>query len=99
MSHRTDSSGWQIATAVQALPAVIIICGLWFTPNSPRWLVFNDRDDEALAVLKKVRRRQDVDNRRPELEIAAMRQENQVGKREKGSWSDLFKGNNRRRTG
>ncbi|KAI8240710.1 Sugar transport protein 9 [Colletotrichum sp. SAR 10_99] len=81
MSRRTDSSGWQIATAIQALPAVLIMCGLWFTPNSPRWLVFNDRSDEAIAVLRKVRRQEDVDNGRPEMEIAAMRDEGQIGKR------------------
>lgn len=99
MSRRTDSSGWQIATAIQALPAVLIMCGLWFTPNSPRWLVFNDRSDEAIAVLRKVRRQEDVDNGRPEMVIAAMREEGQIGKREKGPWRDLFSEKNRRRTG
>ncbi|CAI0643568.1 unnamed protein product, partial [Colletotrichum noveboracense] len=99
MSRRTDSSGWQIATAIQALPAVLIMCGLWFTPNSPRWLVFNDRSDEAITVLRKVRRQEDVDNGRPEMEIAAMRDEGQIGKREKGPWRDLFSEKNKRRTG
>lgn len=99
MSHRTDSSGWQIATAIQAVPAVIIVCGLWLTPNSPRWLVFNDRTDEALAVLRKVRRKEDVDNGRPEMEVAAMGEESQVGRREKGPWRDLLNEKNRRRTG
>lgn len=99
MSHKTGSSGWQIATAIQAAPAVIILSGLWLTPNSPRWLVFNDRSDEALAVLRKIRRKTDVDNGRPELEIAVMGEESQVGKREKGPWRDLFNEKNRRRTG
>ncbi|KAJ0337064.1 hypothetical protein COL922a_007191 [Colletotrichum nupharicola] len=99
MSRRTDSSGWQIATAIQALPAVFIMCGLWFTPNSPRWLVFNDRSDEAITVLRKVRGQEDVDNGRPEMEIAAMRDEGQIGKREKGPWRDLFSEKNKRRTG
>ncbi|EEU38246.1 uncharacterized protein NECHADRAFT_77023 [Fusarium vanettenii 77-13-4] len=52
MSRKTDNSGWQIATALQALPAVIILCLLFFTPNSPRWLIFNDRYEEALKVLR-----------------------------------------------
>lgn len=99
MSHRTDSSGWQIATAIQAVPAVIILSGLWLTPHSPRWLVFNDRSDEAFAVLRKIRRKTDIDNGRPELEIAVMGEESQVGKHEKGPWRDLFNEKNRRRTG
>lgn len=99
MSKKTDDSGWQVATALQALPAVMILGLLWFTPNSPRWLVFNDRSDEALQVLRSVRRKEDVDIGQPELEIAAMREEGQIGKREKGPWKDLFNAKNRRRTG
>ncbi|RSM08148.1 hypothetical protein CEP52_004872 [Fusarium oligoseptatum] len=99
MSRKTDNSGWQIATALQALPAVIIICLLFFTPNSPRWLIFNDRYEEALKVLRSVRRKQDVDNGLPELELASMREEGQAGRREKGPWKDLINRENRRRTG
>lgn len=98
MSAKTDNSGWQVATGIQALPAVMILVMLFFTPLSPRWLVFNDRSDEALAVLRKVRRQSDVGIGLPELEIAAMRDDGQIGKRRKGAWWDLFKGNNRRRT-
>ncbi|RSL88112.1 hypothetical protein CDV31_016123 [Fusarium ambrosium] len=99
MSRKTDNSGWQIATALQALPAVMIICLLFFTPNSPRWLIFNDRYEEALKVLRSVRRKQDVDNGLPELELASMREEGQAGRREKGPWKDLINRENRRRTG
>ncbi|KAF5655595.1 sugar transporter [Fusarium sp. NRRL 25303] len=99
MSRKTDNSGWQIATALQALPAVMILSMLYFTPNSPRWLTFNDRHEEALKVLRSIRRKEDVDRGLPELELASMREEGQIGKREKGSWMDLFRGNNLRRTG
>lgn len=99
MSRKTDDSGWQIATALQALPAVIILALLFFTPNSPRWLVFNDRHEEAIAVLHSVRRKEDIDNGLPELEIASMRAEGQVGRQKKGGWKDLFNAANRRRTG
>ncbi|KAM5347753.1 hypothetical protein ACJ41O_007577 [Fusarium nematophilum] len=99
MSRKTDNSGWQIATALQALPAVMILCMLFFTPDSPRWLTFNDRHEEALKVLRSVRRKEDVDRGLPELELASMREEGQVGKREKGPWGDLFRGTNLRRTG
>jgi hypothetical protein len=99
MSRKTDNSGWQIATALQALPAVMVIFLLFFTPNSPRWLIFNDRYEEALKVLRSVRRKQDVDNGLPELELASMREEGQAGRRRKGPWKDLINHENRRRTG
>lgn len=98
MSERADDSGWQIATALQAAPAVLILVLLPLTPPSPRWLVFNDRSDEALAVLRRIRRQVDVDVGLPELEIAAMREDGQVGRRRKGSWWALFDAQNRRRT-
>lgn len=99
MSKKSNDSGWQIATALQAAPAVMILCLLWFTPDSPRWLVFNDRYEDALKVLRKLRRKEDIDNGLPELEIASMREEGQVGKRQKGGWLELFNAKNRRRTG
>lgn len=98
MSKRSDQSGWQIATALQAFPAVMILCLIWFTPNSPRWLVFNDRSDEALKVLRSVRKKEAMENGQPELEIAAMREDGQIGKQKKGSWAELFNEKNRRRT-
>ncbi|KAI1871338.1 uncharacterized protein JN550_004783 [Neoarthrinium moseri] len=97
MSSKFDDMGWRVSTALQALPAVVIICLFYFTPNSPRWLVFNDRSDEALAILKRVRAKRDRDLGIPELEIAAMRKDGSSGKREKGPWIDLIKGTNRRR--
>ncbi|KAH8174172.1 sugar transporter domain-containing protein [Sarocladium implicatum] len=98
MSKKTTNAGWQVATALQAAPAVLILCLLWFTPNSPRWLVFNDRSDEAVKVLRSLRNQEDIDRNLPELEVAAMREEGQTGKRDKGAWVDLFNQQNRRRT-
>ena len=72
--------------------------GLFFTPLSPRWLVFNDRSDDALKVLRKVRRPDDVAVGLPEIEIHAMREEGQIGRRHKASWISLFNSKNRRRT-
>ncbi|KAK9417696.1 hypothetical protein SUNI508_01453 [Seiridium unicorne] len=68
-----------------------------FTPHSPRWLVFNDRDDESLAVLKKLKTKRDVDIGVPKLEIASMKEDSRTGRQTKGSWADLTKGDNRRR--
>lgn len=77
----------------------MILCLLFLTPNSPRWLVFNDRYEEALKVLHSVRRKEDIDNGLPELELASMREEGHIGKRKKGAWKDLVNTKNRRRTG
>jgi sugar porter (SP) family MFS transporter len=47
------SAAWRIPSGLQALPSVIQLCGLYFVPESPRWLVSQDRSEEALAFLAK----------------------------------------------
>ncbi|KAF2822054.1 general substrate transporter [Ophiobolus disseminans] len=53
-TFRIDSSAsWRIPSALQGLPSLIQLLGLWFVPESPRWLVSKDRNEEALAMLAK----------------------------------------------
>lgn len=99
LSTRTDNTGWQIATAIQVIPPVMIIALLQLTTLSPRWLASKDRHEEALHVLKRVRRQRDVDAGLCELELEAMKEEMQGGVTSKGPWKDLFNSKNIRRTG
>ncbi|KAL1904287.1 hypothetical protein Sste5344_009997 [Sporothrix stenoceras] len=39
----------------QIVPALIIISGVWFLQESPRWLMEKDRHEEAKEVLRKLR--------------------------------------------
>lgn len=50
-----SEASWRIALALQLVPAIILGIGILFMPFSPRWLVNNGRDEEALAVLSKAR--------------------------------------------
>ncbi|KAH7122002.1 general substrate transporter, partial [Dactylonectria estremocensis] len=45
---------WRFPLAFQCLPAIIVLIGIYFLPYSPRWLLENDRDDEALVVIKRL---------------------------------------------
>ncbi|GJJ07591.1 hypothetical protein Clacol_001794 [Clathrus columnatus] len=42
---------WRLPLIFQAVPSVFVILSVFFLPESPRWLVANSRDDEALAFL------------------------------------------------
>lgn len=44
---------WRSITLIQAVPSIIQLCGVWWIPESPRFLVSKDKPDEALAVLAK----------------------------------------------
>mmetsp|Transcript_25964 Transcript_25964/g.42336 ORF Transcript_25964/g.42336 Transcript_25964/m.42336 type:complete len:556 (-) Transcript_25964:151-1818(-) len=46
--------GWQVFTAMAALPTLITsIAGVLMLPESPRWLVDMDREDEAARIVVK----------------------------------------------
>ncbi|KAF2622308.1 sugar carrier protein A [Macroventuria anomochaeta] len=50
----TNSFSWRFPLAFQCVPCLMIICGIMFFPESPRYLVETDRSDEALRVLHKL---------------------------------------------
>lgn len=45
---------WRWMLGVEALPAILYFVALFTVPESPRWLVMNDREDEARHALVKV---------------------------------------------
>ncbi|KAJ2444561.1 hypothetical protein GGF42_006271, partial [Coemansia sp. RSA 2424] len=51
---KSDAS-WRIPLGIQLVPAVILFVAMIFMPYSPRWLVANDRIDEAQVVLARLR--------------------------------------------
>jgi SP family galactose:H+ symporter-like MFS transporter len=55
------SHGWRIMFGLAALPAIGLIIGMWWLPDSPRWLISRSRVDEARNVLKRARTTADVD--------------------------------------
>ncbi|KAF1835915.1 MFS sugar transporter-like protein [Decorospora gaudefroyi] len=50
----TNSFSWRFPLAFQCFPCLVIICGIMFFPESPRYLVETDRADEAMRVLRKL---------------------------------------------
>lgn len=66
-------------------------------PDSPRWLINNNRREEALSTLHRIRPQTLVDEGLCELEVSVL--ENSETTHEKQPWSALFNAANRRRTG
>ncbi|QUH04175.1 sugar porter family MFS transporter [Saccharopolyspora erythraea] len=46
---------WRAMLLVALLPAIVLFLGMLRLPESPRWLVAQGREDEALAVLSQIR--------------------------------------------
>jgi sugar porter (SP) family MFS transporter len=56
-----SSAAWRIPLALKIVPALILAIGILFFPFSPRWLMAQGRDNEALIVLMKIRSSSRID--------------------------------------
>jgi hypothetical protein len=56
-----SEASWRLPLAVQIVPAVILGVGMLFFPDSPRWLMMKERDNDSISALSRLRR-QDRDN-------------------------------------
>jgi len=52
-SLRLGDWNWRWMLGVEALPAIVYFFGLFFVPESPRWLVMRGKSEKALAILKR----------------------------------------------
>jgi MFS family permease len=71
---------WRTPMLCQGIPAIFLAVGVWFLPYSPRWLVKQDRDQEALASLCKLRGRP-VEDRLVQIEFLEIKAEDEFERR------------------
>lgn len=75
-------SSWRWMFAAAAVPAVLFLIALFFVPESPRWLVENNREDEARAIITRVSGAEAA-----EIEVAQIRE---AVAEEAGTLAELF---------
>ncbi|KAI0016321.1 putative sugar transporter [Xylariomycetidae sp. FL0641] len=97
-ASESSATGWKTVTGVQFIfPALITAC-TFFIPDSPRWLLSEDRQDEAICSLRRLRpKRDNTIEDGCEKEIVAIK----AALREdvhKAPLSGLVRGTNLRRT-
>ncbi|KAL3479981.1 general substrate transporter [Aspergillus californicus] len=64
---------WRLPSLLQAICTVIIVAGVWWMPESPRWLIYKDRHEEALAILVKYHAEGDENDEFVQLEYAEIK--------------------------
>ncbi len=55
------SHGWRYMFGLAALPSIGLVVGMWWLPDSPRWLISKSKVGEARQVLQRARAAADVD--------------------------------------
>src|SRR6185437_8993087 len=65
------TNNWRWMLGLGALPGIALAIGMLLLPESPRWLVERDREDEARRVLCRARRRDEVDDELEEIKEVA----------------------------
>jgi major inositol transporter-like SP family MFS transporter len=84
---------WRVMLSIAALPAIALFVGMLRMPESPRWLIAQGREAEALAVLEQVRTPERAAAELAEVHDMAVEQElveadaTQEGR--SGGWRDL----------
>ncbi|KAI1651144.1 general substrate transporter [Daldinia loculata] len=65
---------WRIPLIIQALACVVVLFGVWFIPESPRFLMANDREEEAINFLARYHGNGDRNSKLVQLEVEEMRE-------------------------
>ncbi|KAF7586128.1 hypothetical protein BBP40_009424 [Aspergillus hancockii] len=90
---------WRAPTVVQAAPSVLQIIFIWFVPESPRFLIYKGKHEQALKVLADCHANGDQEDEVVQLEMHEIKETIRLEKEfESNSWKELIrtKGNRHR---
>ena len=77
-----NSEAWRWMLGLAVVPTVILFIGMYFMPETPRWLVSRGREDEARDVLMRSRSEQEAENEIREIK--------EVEREEEGGLQELL---------
>ncbi|KAM0556772.1 hypothetical protein ACHAPJ_005832 [Fusarium lateritium] len=87
---------WQIPYGLFFVIPSILAVAVWWVPESPRWLLTRDRQEEALKSLRLLRQGAYTDE---EIEHELQEMQKSINKTvKKGSFMDMWRGTNLKRT-
>ncbi|KAF2260314.1 general substrate transporter [Lojkania enalia] len=83
---------WRLPSLLQICPSLLQIIFVFLLPESPRWLISMDRDDEAFAILTKYHAEGDANSQIVHAEMAQIRATIKLEmENSKQSWMDMVR--------
>jgi sugar porter (SP) family MFS transporter len=73
---------WRWPLGLAAVPALVLLVGMYFLPETPRWLISQDRDAEARRVLERTRSGEEIEAEIEEIRRVEEETKEQAGYRE-----------------
>ncbi|KNA98911.1 hypothetical protein FOXG_18479 [Fusarium oxysporum f. sp. lycopersici 4287] len=64
---------WRLPSLLQSICSVIILIGIFWMPESPRWLLSKDKHDDTLKVLTHYHAEDDPDDEFVQLEFSEIK--------------------------
>jgi len=82
---------WRLPSLLQVAPSAFQLCFLWFLPESPRFLISKDRQEEAMEVMAKYHANGNIHDEVIMFEFAEIKEALKEEKiNSKGRYLDLF---------
>ncbi len=84
-AHNSDLASWRPMFYMGIVPGLILLVGMLFLPETPRWLMSKGREDESRRILKKI-------EEPGEIEASLQRMKDEIEKyKERATFREVFK--------
>jgi sugar porter (SP) family MFS transporter len=74
-----NAEAWRWMLGLAGIPSVILLIGMFFLPETPRWLVSQDRDEDARDVLRRSRNEDETEKEIREIREVEEQEEGGLG--------------------